>query len=1096
MNDMAVTRLVKGTVALVAVVLVAVGVPVALAVAVGWPLPHGVPDVGAAVDTVAGRVPLDPDLLWNVLAVGIWVAWFQLMAALAVEVRAVLAGSVAPRVAGLGAMQHVAGAMVGSIMLLWPSAMPAAASGSLAEAAELMNPTLSVPRVHLVVDDTPAQAVPTEQATQAAPAAGRTHVVERRDTLWSIAERHMAPGGSTEDIAAAVDRLFAANVGQPQPDGAVLVEASVLMPGWELTIPDNTAAETVPVSAPTPEAPRQVVVEVGDTMWDLADSHLGDGHRFGEIMDLNAGQPHVGGYLSDPSVLEPGWVLHLPADTTSTVAAPQVEPAPEPAPDVQSQAAPAEAPVVVEETAELAPAAPPAKAPVEQPEIVPESRPEVAEPTATAEPIPPATVEPSDTDAPVAEESEPTAELGAEAETGRDEVAAGVDDSLVAQPVPASGSVTTLVAPEVADEVVAAEDESEGVVAPVGLLGGGVATAGLLVWVQRSRRARQRHRPSGQRMVELPDPVARTERDLRAGARPDRAGLVDAALRAAAAGVPAGGLEPIDVVVVSDDRVTVWFTNSSSGPAPDGFELVDQLGWRTTANFERLSVLGAQASSPAPALCPIGVTNTGDEVLIDLEASGVLFIDGDPRRVRGLLRSMTVGVATASWATQPQVVLVGLDGEMAALPWVSTASGVRDALEVVTARVERAVGHLGSLGCRSTAQARAVGETPEEWEPTVAISAVEAADLDVPGLDQLIARPGHAGAMVCAGRAPRGVDARQLLVDAHGCVDVGPVRGVAVRHLDAADTRVVVALVDAVRDTPTAEAAEVPVEIRTPITIVDTDPDDNEEDEPGSVLEALLAEVDVVVRVLGDVAVTRHPDGDEVVTGKQKATEAIVYLALREGAVSREGLQAALWPAGTTSTKTFNNVVSAMRTALGEDSDGGRLLPAASGGQYRLSERVVSDYGLFWKLTSIADETEDAEIAATILAEALGLVAGEPFVGAGRGYAWVAPQAGMIVAQVVDAAEELAEVRLATDDWRGAEWAARQGLRAMPCDERMYRLLMRASFAAGNVPGVHRAFRELCDAVADPDLGCEPIDTVHPETLELLADLTGDRASA
>ena len=88
---------------------------------------------------------------------------------------------------------------------------------------------------------------------------------------------------------------------------------------------------------------------------------------------------------------------------------------------------------------------------------------------------------------------------------------------------------------------------------------------------------------------------------------------------------------------------------------------------------------------------------------------------------------------------------------------------------------------------------------------------------------------------------------------------------------------------------------------------------------------------------------------------------------------------------------------------------------------------------------------------------------GEPFVGAGRNYAWVSPHRGMIVAQVVDVAEEVAEIRLATGDWRAAEWAARQGLRAFPCDERMYRLLMRAAHAAGNIPGVQRVFRELCD---------------------------------
>jgi DNA-binding SARP family transcriptional activator len=226
------------------------------------------------------------------------------------------------------------------------------------------------------------------------------------------------------------------------------------------------------------------------------------------------------------------------------------------------------------------------------------------------------------------------------------------------------------------------------------------------------------------------------------------------------------------------------------------------------------------------------------------------------------------------------------------------------------------------------------------------------------------------------------------------------------------------------------------------------------------------------------------------VPGRQKALEAITYLALRDVPVDREDLEIVLFPNGANATKTFHNTVAAARKALGDD-----LFPAPSGGRYELSPRVVTDYGLFHELVAIAEDVEDAEEAADVLSEALTLVGGEPFTGAGRGYTWVAPHRGMIVAQVVDVAEEVAEVRLATGDWRAAEWAARSGLTAFPLDERMYRLLMRAAHAAGNIPGVHRVFRELCDAVADPDDGSEPEDTIHPETLALLDRLTGGGGS-
>ena len=254
----------------------------------------------------------------------------------------------------------------------------------------------------------------------------------------------------------------------------------------------------------------------------------------------------------------------------------------------------------------------------------------------------------------------------------------------------------------------------------------------------------------------------------------------------------------------------------------------------------------------------------------------------------------------------------------------------------------------------------------------------------------------------------------------------------------------------------------------------------------------LLADVEVLVRVLGEVEAVRIERSgsatreSKLVPTRQRALEAIAYLALRETAVDREDLEISLFPHGANAAKTVYNTVSAARSLVGE-----RLFPPPGSGRYELSPAVVTDYGLFCEMVATAEETEDAATAADLLAEALTLVRGEPFTGVGRGYAWVGPHRGMIVTQVVDAAEELAEVRLAMGDWRSAEWAARQGLRAFPSDERMYRLLMRTARAAGNIPGVQRVFRELCDVLADPDLGVEPEDTLHPETIELLEELTG-----
>ena len=92
-----------------------------------------------------------------------------------------------------------------------------------------------------------------------------------------------------------------------------------------------------------------------------------------------------------------------------------------------------------------------------------------------------------------------------------------------------------------------------------------------------------------------------------------------------------------------------------------------------------------------------------------------------------------------------------------------------------------------------------------------------------------------------------------------------------------------------------------------------------------------------------------------------------------------------------------------------------------------------------------------------------------------------------IEAAVVDLSGRLAGACLQLRDAQGAEWAARRGLVVSPYDERLYRMLMRAADAGGNPAGVDALMSELLALVAD---GIEPIDAVHPETMELYRQLS------
>src|SRR5919106_363879 len=65
-----------------------------------------------------------------------------------------------------------------------------------------------------------------------------------------------------------------------------------------------------PLADPPPGV-RTYTVEAGDTLWEIAERELGDGHRWPEIFEANA--QRTGGVMSEgPDVLRVGWTLVLP----------------------------------------------------------------------------------------------------------------------------------------------------------------------------------------------------------------------------------------------------------------------------------------------------------------------------------------------------------------------------------------------------------------------------------------------------------------------------------------------------------------------------------------------------------------------------------------------------------------------------------------------------------------------------------------------------------------------------------------------------------------------------------------------------------------
>jgi DNA-binding SARP family transcriptional activator/nucleoid-associated protein YgaU len=97
-------------------------------------------------------------------------------------------------------------------------------------------------------------------------------------------------------------------------------------PDPALATPADTAAPTAATfrpgswsgdNQPRVHRPPQVTVRQYDSLWRIAERHLGTGLRWTEIYHLNAGRPQPDGQsLTDPDHVEEGWTLLLPADAT------------------------------------------------------------------------------------------------------------------------------------------------------------------------------------------------------------------------------------------------------------------------------------------------------------------------------------------------------------------------------------------------------------------------------------------------------------------------------------------------------------------------------------------------------------------------------------------------------------------------------------------------------------------------------------------------------------------------------------------------------------------------------------------------------------
>ncbi|MFC7012792.1 BTAD domain-containing putative transcriptional regulator [Streptomyces viridiviolaceus] len=267
--------IVKAFLAFVVLVGLVVGVPLALASQVGWPLPSGAP----SLDWLQREITVQTFL--NILTVVVWFAWAQFTACVLVEVKAALSGVGVPgRVPGSGPSQLLARQLVAALLLVGATAASLTPGLSQlgqnlegnqkpAVAAAQQTPGLFGQQQEQAAD---AAAALAEQASQAAahadspsakdgdtkyyriqPPEGRHH-----DSLWEIAERHLGDGRRYKEI-------FELNKDRVQPDGSKLSEASLIRPGWIMEMPgDARGGDLVEMPDEAPNVSEQVQQQIHD----------------------------------------------------------------------------------------------------------------------------------------------------------------------------------------------------------------------------------------------------------------------------------------------------------------------------------------------------------------------------------------------------------------------------------------------------------------------------------------------------------------------------------------------------------------------------------------------------------------------------------------------------------------------------------------------------------------------------------------------------------------------------------------------------------------------------------------------------------------
>ena len=1006
-------RRLRSLVALVVLVAITVGVPLVLARFAGWPLPHHRPHWNR-VTTALRQGDIAGDVVIKTIAVIVWIAWAQLIWALAWELAINLPRITRGRQPKPAPLVPVAvGAGIGRLVALVLSIGLTIATTPSPALARQTAPIAPVSTLHSqqVAD----QATPT-MVSQLRNRAAYWQVADG-ESLWDIAERALGDGSRATEIIelnATLQSPRDLRAGQTLrlPADASIPTDRAPVAATDIAVETNgDSGSSIVIDIPPPGfLPDTVItIERGDTLWDLAEDRLesmtgaeAPNRAILEYVDVVIdANPTV---IEDPNLIFPGEQFEFPAIGTP------------PPPTPPEQADP---------TAPLPALAPPSPAALPTP----------APPPLTTMP-PPATTNPVPTTTP---------------------------------PVNA-GPVVPLPTPPPLVESVSARGPESTTPWLAGISGATVLASGLLLTY---RRLRSRRLINGAANLPAANPIGERRRVEQAMIAASDVPLVRWANHELA--VLFQHLNPRRItgapvaVELSENHglELLWDTPNPTAPAP--WEATDG-GWAWRLLYDPdFPIRSEPDPPPIPGLVTIG-TRDDNTVLVDLEAFGSIAIIGDPTRAEDLMRAIVLELASNEDLANSYIHTVGIDIDgLEHLPRVQTrtdSDAVKHLREIATDHDRL----LTAAALPSTFHLR-LGSTAHGRELTVIAAQADATDQ----LDELIAaaRPRRGAVAIILGPHPDA--AATITIDTAGNATLNPlalsVHAAGVPRCAAAQVAILLdeasnsdsqaAIADEREEGPATQTAPSDerfkpqtFDFHTELGDLGTD-DDWSEPQP-----------ELLVKVLGVPRIDSYPN-----LGRLELN-LVTFLACNHGSATEDQLIDAIWNGRAIERTTVWNRISKARAALG------RHLPARDQGSntVRLAAGVITDLDIFETLTTRASHVSSTD-AIELLTRAMTLIDGAPFDAAGYDWAHEHQHHARACELIESGALRLVDIALDHDDPATARLAISQGLRALRINEPLYRARMRLEAHVGNHGGVRTTYDELVrllDELAEPGETYQP----------------------